>query len=145
MERTTRQQDHHHHHLHCRGIQFENCFNCYAIIRVFLSLSLSVFCWLCRVECAKPMRRASSESHKAPHTQNEPARFAAALLLSLPPAPVDIFRVKSKQKIMCVSLGGNWKTIIEIWPEREENRRRRRRRRCRSKRAACQSTREYLL
>lgn len=37
-------------------------------------------------------------------TQNEPARFAAALFVS---STVDIFRVKSKQKIMCVSLGGN--------------------------------------
>lgn len=37
-------------------------------------------------------------------TRNEPARFAAALFVS---STVDIFRVKSKQKIMCVSLGGN--------------------------------------
>lgn len=63
MECTTRQQDHHH-HLHCRGIQFENCFNCYAIIRVFLSVLLTLPSRVCKTNATRFQRISQSNAQR---------------------------------------------------------------------------------
>lgn len=94
LGRHTRQQDHH----HCRALNSK-------IVLIVMPL---YECFSLFVDSAESSVQNQCDSLPAnptkQRTRNEPARFAAALFVS---PPVDIFRVKSKQKIMCVSLGGN--------------------------------------